>query len=237
MKLSLRLVALAALGAAGAALAAGALSIDQGSRQVNGNLNVGGPTVLGTVDAGSVYVRGDMQVSGKFNGAVNLGSSAIAAAVIDAGTALIRGDLQVLGTIPAATITTATITTSTVTTSNVTTGNITTLDAGSGQVNGALQVTGPLRVNGRAAVVGAPLDGGSPANIYTEYGYAAMTTGAVTVTFKNAFSVGPVCNCTHLNTTNSNACVLSAVPSTTSVAMAVTSGGSDLVYYQCSGDR
>lgn len=80
-------------------------------------------------------------------------------------------------------------------------------------------------------------EGANPKRV--ECGSGAMTAGALAVTFGTAFSAAPICNCTHVNTTNSNACVISsaAVPTTSGVTFAVTSGGTDVVHWCCMGDR
>ena len=72
-----------------------------------------------------------------------------------------------------------------------------------------------------------------------ESGSAAMTTGALAVTFTTAFGAAPKCVCTHVDTTNTNPCTIQAAgaPSTTAVTFAVASGGSDVVHYFCIGQR
>lgn len=71
-----------------------------------------------------------------------------------------------------------------------------------------------------------------------EFGYRALSTGAIQVTFTRAFTSLPQCQCTHRNTTNSNTCVLNAgtIPTVTTADFAVASGGSDVIDYFCCGD-
>lgn len=71
-----------------------------------------------------------------------------------------------------------------------------------------------------------------------QHAASAMTAGALAVTFGTAYtSVAPTCTCTHVNTTNSNPCVISVAPSTTAVTFAVASGGTDVVDWICMGRR
>lgn len=71
-----------------------------------------------------------------------------------------------------------------------------------------------------------------------QFDTVALSSGAIAVTFTQAFTSNPSCQCTHRNTTNSNACVIdvSAACSTTSCKFAATSGGSDKIDYLCCGD-
>lgn len=72
-----------------------------------------------------------------------------------------------------------------------------------------------------------------------EVGSGAMTAGELAVTFSTSFGAAPVCVCTHVNTTNTNACNIKSgsTPSTTGVTFAVTSGGTDVVHWNCVGTR
>jgi hypothetical protein len=79
--------------------------------------------------------------------------------------------------------------------------------------------------------------GSSTAAQAIESGSTAMTGGALAVTFSTAFGAAPACSCAHVNTTNSNACVISVAPSTTAVTFAATSGGTDVVNWFCIGQR
>jgi hypothetical protein len=70
-----------------------------------------------------------------------------------------------------------------------------------------------------------------------ETGAGNMTAGELVVTFTTAFTLGPVCTCTHVNTTNGNACNIKdgAEPGTTGVTFAVASGGTDMLHWICVG--
>lgn len=72
-----------------------------------------------------------------------------------------------------------------------------------------------------------------------EVGSGAMTGGELAVTFGTGFGTAPICNCTHVNTTNANGCNIKsgATPTTTTVTFAVTSGGTDVVHWNCVGAR
>ena len=71
------------------------------------------------------------------------------------------------------------------------------------------------------------------------WGSKALSGGSGAVTFGTAFSQAPYCDCTHVNTTNSNACVISSAgtPTTTGVTFSVTSGGTDVIHWRCCGDK
>lgn len=121
-------------------------------------------------------------------------------------------------------------------------------------VNGNESVTGTLGVGGvstlsaldagvRSKVGGVTIGGllasdGGIATHVCEFGYRALSTGAIQVTFTRAFTSLPQCQCTHRNTTNSNSCTLVAAtpPTITTADFAVASGGSDVVDYFCCGD-
>lgn len=70
-----------------------------------------------------------------------------------------------------------------------------------------------------------------------ESGASAMIAGSLPVTFGTAFSAAPSCVCTHVNTTNSNPCVIGVAPSTSGVTFAVTSGSTDVVNWLCMGAK
>jgi hypothetical protein len=72
-----------------------------------------------------------------------------------------------------------------------------------------------------------------------EKGATAMTASELAVTFATAFAAAPSCTCTHVNTTNTNACNIKsgAAPTTTTVTFAVASGGTDVVDWICIGTR
>lgn len=71
------------------------------------------------------------------------------------------------------------------------------------------------------------------------WGTKAMSGGSGSITFGTAFGASPICTCTHVNTTNANACNISSAgtPSTTAVTFAVTSGGTDVIHWMCCGDK
>lgn len=142
-------------------------------------------------------------------------------AVLDAGVALINGQLQALGPIVGTSETLST----TLGVTGVTT--LVALDAG---VNS--------KVGGITIATAQAADGGVRSPLI-QFGYAAMTTGAVTITFRTAFTSNPQCQCAHRNTTNSNPCVLDAstVPTTTAAKFLVASGGSDVIDWLCIGDQ
>lgn len=94
------------------------------------------------------------------------------------------------------------------------------------------------KVAGVSLATVAPQDGGVSAPL-CQFGYGAMTSGALTVTFTKAFTSNPQCTCSHVNTTNSTACVLdsTAVPTTTAAKFLVASGSSDILDWICCGDK
>lgn len=140
-------------------------------------------------------------------------------------------------------------------------GKFDTLDAGNGmvqvlqvgvseQVNGTLGVTGistlqaldagaNSRVAGLPIVVGTAQDAGTSTTPSIQWGYQALAANEAAVTFTRAFSANPSCFCTHTQTTNANDCGVKTgtAPSTTAVTFAVTSGGTDVVYWICVGDK
>jgi hypothetical protein len=84
-----------------------------------------------------------------------------------------------------------------------------------------------------------PVVHGSGTNMKAlEAGSGAMTAGELAVTFGTAFGASPICNCTHVGTTNINACAIKtgATPTTTGVTFTVTLGGTDVVHWFCQGD-
>lgn len=101
--------------------------------------------------------------------------------------------------------------------------------------SGNIQTTGAVKAQTNLLV--PVVHGSGTAQQAIESGSGAMTGGALAVTFGTAFSVAPKCTCTHVNTTNANACNISSagVPSTTAVTFAVTSGGTDVVHWICIG--
>jgi hypothetical protein len=72
-----------------------------------------------------------------------------------------------------------------------------------------------------------------------EKGATAMTSNELAVTFATAFGAAPSCNCTHVNTSNTNACNIKSgsAPTTAGVTFAVASGGTDVVDWICIGTR
>lgn len=81
------------------------------------------------------------------------------------------------------------------------------------------------------------IDGGV-ATRSCQFSYGAMTASALAVTFNPAFTSNPQCQCTHVNTTNTNPCTLASgsVPTPTTANFAVASGGTDVVHWLCCGD-
>jgi len=63
------------------------------------------------------------------------------------------------------------------------------------------------RVGGRLIAAAQPQDGGIVGSI-CQFGHQALTNGDAGVTHRSAFSSIPSCNCTHVPTTNANACTI-----------------------------
>ena len=72
-----------------------------------------------------------------------------------------------------------------------------------------------------------------------EVGADAGTTGVLTVSFAPAFTAAPICTCSHVDTTNANACTVdhTVVPTTAVARFNVASGGTDKIMYMCVGTK
>jgi hypothetical protein len=98
----------------------------------------------------------------------------------------------------------------------------------------ACTATGGVTLGTRQLAAAAPTDGGATL-VYEEYGNCLLSGSACTATFKNAFSVGPRCTCSHVAAVPI-ACGPTAVASTTQVTFAVPAGTGS-VDWHCVGDR
>lgn len=170
----------------------------------------------GVVDAGGINVEGRIVVDGTASvGETLTVVGATVLGVVDAGPAHFRANVSVAGN----TLATGTLGVTAVTT-------LVALDAGVQSKVGGVTIGGIIAQ-----------DGGLSTRV-CQYGYGAMTANALAVTFTRAFSSNPSCFCTHVDTTNTNPCTLTAasVPTTTTASFSVASGGTDVVHWQCCGD-
>lgn len=205
------IVGLAIFALAATAIGAGALSIDPGSRRINGDLTVvGNSTLTGTTTHTGVTTFA----------AIDAGL--VKTNILDAGRAHIVDDLSVGDDV---TVTGDVTVGATLGVTGVTT--LAALDAG---INS--------KVGGVAIATGKPQDGGVVTPLM-QWGYQALSSDEVAITFTTAFSAIPSCTCTHVQTTNANACGIKSgtVATVSAVTFAVTSGGTDLIYWQCMGDK
>jgi hypothetical protein len=110
---------------------------------------------------------------------------------------------------------------------------------------GEIQTNTDVWAKGAAGVYlgssGYPLmgnaDGGSATNggSRCEYSQSVLTANAVTVTFKNAFTVAPRCTCAHIAAAPL-ACGLSAAAGTTTAPFAVAAGTGSIDWICCGGN-
>lgn len=99
---------------------------------------------------------------------------------------------------------------------------------------GALTVTSAdARLNGLKVPV---VHGTGTAAQAIESGAAAMTGGALAISFTTAFAAAPKCVCSHVNAVPIS-CGISTAPSTSAVTFAVPAGGTDTIDYVCIGAR
>ena len=72
-----------------------------------------------------------------------------------------------------------------------------------------------------------------------ECGMDAGTSGVLTWAFGTAFGAAPVCVCSHVDTTNANACTIdhTVVPTTALARFNVASGGTDKISFCCAGTK
>lgn len=99
-------------------------------------------------------------------------------------------------------------------------------------IAGAATTTSNITANGRSASVAQPIDGGTAA-VYIEYGNVTCSSSRCPVTFRNAFAVGPRCNCTMVT---DGGCNLEGPASTTAVAFHAGTATA-VVDWMCIGDR
>lgn len=145
-------------------------------------------------------------------------TTGVLAGPLDGGGGLENGDLQVLG--------------------RVIPGFITSIDGGSANFALDVNVGGKIKKSGVPVLVAHAVDGGTAVQS-TEVGWAVMANGAVTVTFQTAFAGIPICNCTHVDTTNTATCTIdhNVAQSASQTGFAVASGGTDRIHWSCTGDK
>ena len=117
--------------------------------------------------------------------------------------------------------------------------NISMADAGFNNITVAAESATSVQLTSSDAGNLYVVSGHNTAAQAIEVGSDAGTSGVLSVTFAVPFNALPVCSCTHVDTTNANACSLdhTKLPSTTAAQFKVSSGGSDVIDWMCVGNR